>query len=341
MYVRSPTARGRPGSTDTPPASTRAYPPEGDTYILDFVNEPDASPKGAQDTTARRLSWRASLIPTLSSTSKPSWMPRATMTTTRWTAVSIVEMDLGATQGQLDAARLPVADRLARSFRTLQADRRRGPCPGDARAGAGRQRRPGGSAALQDRHSYHLRVSRLPSPRCSTTAPPPSRSAIFFQAATALLDFGFANRKAAWTSAWSSFQDLPARLEGSGQEDVGSRRRERRAARLPHERSRSRKVVQEKERVLLNEIIQKVNDCCANRQRTAPRTRRLVYVNNVTERPVLSLTSPAEQAPAATQPSSMFADSPDFDFPVISHRSRPIMDALRCAATATSPKQSA
>jgi hypothetical protein len=137
----------------------RAHPGKDTTYILDFVNDAEevlAAFKTYYETARLEANTDPNLVFDL----------RAKLDATGFydsfevDRVAQIETDPKGTQAQLSAALAPVADRLLKRYKALQAQKAAAEAGHDA-AGPGRPGRAGGAGAVQGRHGRLLPAVRL------------------------------------------------------------------------------------------------------------------------------------------------------------------------------------
>jgi type I restriction enzyme R subunit len=299
----------------------RAFPGKDTTYILDFVNEPDEVLK-AFKTYYETAELAGVTDPHIVLNLKAKLDASGHYDDNEVDRVVNVEMDPRATQGQLDAALLPVADRLLRSFRALQADREAARACGDTQAE--RDARDAQEALLLFRTDVatYLRVYAFLSQMFDYGSTAVEKRAIFFKRLLPLLDFGREREGVDLSRVKLTHHRLSD--QGTRRLGLGGGQGEQ----LAPMSEAGAGVIQEKERALLNEIIQKVNDLFVGE---LTEDDKLVYVNNVLKGKLLESDLLVEQASNNTK--EQFANSPDLAAELLNA----IMDAL--AAHTTMSKQ--
>lgn len=299
----------------------RAHPGKDTTYILDFVNEPDEILK-AFKTYYETAELAGVTDPHIVLNLKAKLDASGHYDDNEVDRVVNVEMDPRATQGQLDAALLPVADRLLRSFRSLQMDREAARARGDAQAERDAKDAQEALLLFKTDMATYLRVYAFLSQMFDYGSTAVEKRAIFFKRLLPLLDFGREREgvdlsRVKLTHHRLNDQGRRTLALGGGQGEQLAPMTETGAG-----------AVQEKQRALLTEIIERVNDLFVGE---LTEDDKLVYVNNVLKGKLLESDLLVEQASNNTK--EQFANSPDLATELLNA----IMDAL--AAHTTMSKQ--
>lgn len=299
----------------------RAHPGKDTTYILDFVNEPDEILK-AFKTYYETAELAGVTDPHIVLNLKAKLDASGHYDDNEVDRVVNVEMDPRATQGQLDAALLPVADRLLRSFRALQAEREAARARNDDQAERDAKDAQEALLLFKTDMATYLRVYAFLSQMFDYGSTAVEKRAIFFKRLLPLLDFGREREgvdlsRVKLTHHRLSDQGRRTLALGGGQGEQLAPMTETGAG-----------AVQEKQRALLTEIIERVNDLFVGE---LTEDDKLVYVNNVLKGKLLESDLLVEQASNNTK--EQFANSPDLATELLNA----IMDAL--AAHTTMSKQ--
>jgi type I restriction enzyme R subunit len=277
----------------------RAHPGKDTTYILDFVNDPDEILK-AFKTYYATAELSGVTDPNIVLNLKAKLDASGHYDENEVQRVVNVELDPKATQGQLDAALLPVADRLLKQFKSRQKDRDAAKAAGDVGA------EQAAKDAMEALHLFkgdmgtYLRVYAFLSQMFDYGSTQVEKRAIFFRRLVPLLDFG---REREGVDL-SQVKLTHHRLTDQGKRTLPLPGGE--AEKLAPMTEAGGGEVQEKQRALLSEIIKRVNDLFTG---DLTEDDKLVYVNNVLKGKLLESELLVEQATNNTK--EQFANSPD------------------------------
>jgi type I restriction enzyme R subunit len=295
----------------------RAYPDKDTTYILDFVNE-------AEDVLAAFKTYYETAQ--LEATTDPHLVfdLRAKLDASGFydnfevDRIAQVEMDAKGTQAQLNAAIAPVADRLLKRYKAAQNDK------GFAEANkdeAAAQTAKDAMAVLQlfkaDMGAFN-RLYAFLSQIFDYGNTDIEKRFIFYKRLIPLLDFGRERDMVDLSKVVLTHHTL----KDKGQQALNLNQGD--ATKLPPMTDTGSGSVQEKEKALLNEIIQKVNGLFEGELSD---NDQLVYVNGVLKGKLLENETLIQQA--ANNSKEQFANSPDLSQALM----HAIMDALDAHTT--------
>lgn len=278
----------------------RAYPGKDTTYILDFVNAPDDILKAFR-TYYQTAELAGVTDPHIVLNLKAKLDASGHYDDNEVDRVVHVEMDPRATQGQLDAALLPVADRLLRTFKTLQGERDAARTRGDDAAERDAKDAQAALVLFKADMATYLRVYAFLSQMFDYGATAVEKRAIFFRRLLPLLDFG---REREGVDL-SRMKLTHHRLTDQGKRALALAGGAGEALAPMTETGAG--AVQEKQRALLAEIIARVNDLFVG---DISENDELVYVNNVLKGKLLESDLLVEQA--TNNSKEQFSNSPDF-----------------------------
>ncbi len=231
----------------------RAYPGKDTTYILDFINEPD------EILTAFKQYYETAELagvtdPYLVHTLRAKLDDQGHYDEAEVERVVAVELDPNASQAQLSAALEPVADRLLRQYRAATDARKMAEAHGNADAAKDAQERTEALLLFKRDLGAFLRVYTFLAQIFDYGSTAIEKRAIFFKRLLPLLDFG-REREGVDLSKISLTHH---KLHSQGKRDLllGTGDGEK----LQPLTAPGSGAVQEKDKVLLAEIIAKVND---------------------------------------------------------------------------------
>ncbi|MBT9288762.1 type I restriction endonuclease subunit R [Prosthecodimorpha staleyi] len=290
----------------------RAHPGKDTTYILDFVNDPEEVLKAFKtyyDTAALAGVTDPHLVLNL----KAKLDASGHYDDNEVERVVVVELDPRATQGQLDAALTPVADRLLRRFKQVRADREAAIERDDERALKAAKDEMEALILFKADMATYLRVYAFLSQMFDYGSTAVEKRAIFFKRLLPLLEYGREREGVDLSQVKLTHHRL--RDQGSRSLPLGQGQAEP----LVPLTETGGGAVQEKQRALLREIIERVNDLFIGE---LSEDDKLIYVNNVLKGKLLASDLLVEQASNNTK--EQFANSPDLDAEFVNA----IMDAL-------------
>lgn len=299
----------------------RAHPGKDTTYILDFVNDPDEVLKAFR-TYYETAELAGVTDPHLVLNLKAKLDASGHYDDNEVERVVTVELDPKATQGQLDAALTPVADRLLKRFKALRSDLEAARNVGDDKAERAAKDEMDALTLFRKDLATYLRIYAFLSQMFDYGSTAVEKRAIFFKRLLPLLEFG-REREGVDLSR--------VKLSHHALRDQGNRRivlGEGDAERLAPMTDAGAGAVQDKIRALLDEIIARVNELFAG---DLTDDDKLIYVNGVLKGKLLESDLLIEQAQNNTK--EQFANSPDLANELLNA----IMDAL--AAHSTMSKQ--
>ena len=277
----------------------RAYPDKDTTYILDFVNEAEAV-LAAFKTYYETAQLEATTDPHL------VFSLRAKLDATGFydgfevDRVAQVEMDAKATQAQLSQALVPVADRLLKCYKAAQNDKAMAEANKDE---AGAQAAKEAMAVLQlfksDMGAFN-RLYAFLSQIFDYGNTDIEKRFIFYKRLIPLLDFGCERESVDLSKVVLTHHTL----RNKGQQTLNLKNGE--TPKLEPMSDTGSGAVQEKEKALLAEIIQKVNGLFEG---VLSDEDQLVYVNGVLKGKLLENEMLIQQA--ANNTKEQFANSPD------------------------------
>ncbi len=299
----------------------RAYPGKDTTYILDFVNEPEDVLE------AFKVYYETA---ELSGVTDPNLVLdlRAKLDASghyddyEVDRVVTVELNPKASQAELSAAIEPVADRLLKRYKAATAELKVAQAKKDAKAEQEAQNALNALVLFKRQLGAFLRVYAFLSQIFDYGNTAIEKRAIFFKRLLPLLEFGREREGVDLSKVVLTHH----RLKDQGRRDLPLTAQD--AAQLKPMTEPGAGEVQEKEKVLLAEIIEKVNDLFEGELTDDD---KLVYVNSVLKGKLLESEILVQQATNNTK--EQFANSPDFGQELVNA----IMDAL--AAHGTMSKQ--
>ena len=295
----------------------RAHPGKDTTYILDFVNEPD-DVLAAFKTYYETAELDGVTDPNLVYDLRAKLDALGHYDDNEVDRVVAVEMDAWASQAQLAAALEPVADRLLKQYKAATDAVRAAQARQDAKAERDAQNEANALILFKRDMGAYLRVYTFLSQIFDYGATAVEKRAIFFKRLLPLLDFGREREgvdlsKVALTHY--KLKDQGKRLLGLSEGE---------AEKLKPMTETGGGEVQEKDKLLLAEIIAKVNDLFDGDLTDGD---KLVYVNHVLKGKLLESDILVQQA--ANNTKEQFANSPD----LANELMNAIMDALSAHGT--------
>lgn len=277
----------------------RAYPGKDTTYVLDFVNDPGEVLEAFKTyyTTAE-----------LSATTDPNLVYdlRAKLDAAghyddyEVERVVLVELNPNAKQGDLVAAIEPVVDRLTKRFRSAQEAFRAASDRGDVKAGKDAKAELDALQLFKGDMGAYIRLYTFLSQMFDYGSTGIEKRAIFYKRLLPLLEFGRERESIDLSKVKLTHHTLKGHGKASMQLGDGDK------PKLDPLTEAGGGSVQEKERALLNEIIEKVNTLFEGELSDQD---KLVYVNNVLMGKLLESSTLAQQAASNTK--EQFANSPD------------------------------
>ncbi len=298
----------------------RAHPGKDRTYILDFVNDPE------EVLAAFRLYYETAELegvtdPNLVFDLRSKLDASGHYDENEVERVVAVEMNPKASQGQLAAALEPVADRLLKRYRSANTAHKAAQERGDAKAEQDAQNEMNALIIFKRDLGTFLRVYTFLSQIFDYGSTAIEKRAIFFRRLLPLLEFGREREGVDLSKITLTHH----RLKDQGKRDLPLGEGD--SGKLQPLTETGSGEVQEKEKVLLAEIIAKVNDLFEG----VTDDDKLVYVNHALKGKLLESDVLAQQA--ANNTKEQFASSPDLARELMNA----IMDAF--AAHSTMSKQ--
>lgn len=299
----------------------RAHPGKDTTYVLDFVNDPE------EVLAAFRKYYETAELegvtdPNLVFDLRGKLDARGYYDDNEVDRVVTVEMNPKASQAQLAAALEPVADRLLRRYRSASETLKTAQARSDAKAEQDAQNEINALILFKRDLGTFLRVYTFLSQIFDYGTTAIEKRAIFFRRLLPLLEFGREREGVDLSKVTLTHH----RLKDQGKRDLPLGEGERDKLKPLSETGSGE--VQEKLKMLLAEIIAKVNDLFEGELTDDD---KLVYVNHVLKGKLLESELLAQQAASNTK--EQFANSPDLANELLSA----IMDAY--AAHSTMSKQ--
>ena len=295
----------------------RAHPGKDTTYILDFVNEAE-DVLAAFKTYYETAQLEATTDPNLVFDLRAKLDGSGFYDNFEVDRVAQVEMDVKGTQAQLNAAIAPVADRLLKRYKAAQNDKMIAEANKDETAA---QTAKDAMAVLQlfkaDMGAFN-RLYAFLSQIFDYGNTDIEKRFIFYKRLIPLLDFGRERDMVDLSKVVLTHHTL----KDKGQQTLNLKNGE--TPKLPPMTDTGSGSVQEKEKALLNEIIQKVNGLFEGELSD---NDQLVYVNGVLKGKLLENETLIQQA--ANNSKEQFANSPDLSQALMNA----IMDALDAHTT--------
>ncbi len=294
----------------------RAHPGKDTTYVLDFVNDPVEVLK-AFKTYYETAELSAVTDPNLVLNLKAKLDDMGFYDENEVERVVRVELDLAASQAQLDAALYPVADRLLKRFRALHEQIDAARSAEDAKTEKVAKDETDALVLFKADMATYLRVYAFLSQILDYGSTAVEKRAIFFRRLLPLLDFG-RERDGVDLSRVKLTHHV---LHDQGKRTLPLPQGE--AEKLMPLTEAGAGAVQDKARALLDEIIARVNDLFAGEITDED---KLIYVNGVIKGKLLQSEMLVEQA--MNNSKEQFGNSPDL--------AQEIMDAIMDAFAAHS-----
>jgi type I restriction enzyme R subunit len=295
----------------------RAHPGKDTTYILDFVNEPD-DVLAAFKTYYQTAELEAVTDPNLVYDLRAKLDAQGHYDDNEVDRVVAVEMDAWAAQAQLSAALEPVADRLLKQYKAAMEAVKAAEARQDTKAEQEEQNRANALILFKRDIGAFLRVYSFLSQIFDYGTTAVERRAIFFKRLLPLLEFGRERDGVDLSKVTLTHHKLNSQGPRNLPLGLGE------SAKLQPLTEPGSGDVQEKQKVLLAEIIAKVNDLFDGDLTDGD---KLVYVNHVLKGKLLESDILVQQAVNNTK--EQFANSPDFDTELMDA----IMDALSAYGT--------
>jgi type I restriction enzyme R subunit len=295
----------------------RAHPGKDTTYILDFVNEPDEileAFKPYYETAELESTTDPDLVYDLKSKLDLAGF----YDDNEVERVVRVELDPRSSQKDLAAAIAPVADRLLKRYKAFQETKRAAQAKGDAKAEKDAKDELISLDLFKRNLGAFLRVYSFLSQIFDYGNTNIEKRSIFFRRLLPLLDFGRERDEIDLSGVRLTHHNLIR--QGSRDIPLGDGNPEK----LPPMVDPGTGEVRDKEKALLAEIIEKVNDLFVGE---VTENDKLVYVNDVIKGKLLESEVLVEQASNNTK--EQFANSPDLSSEMLNA----IMDALSAHST--------
>lgn len=295
----------------------RAHPGKDTTYILDFVNEPD-DVLAAFKTYYQTAELEAVTDPDLVYDLRAKLDALGHYDDNEVDRVVTVEMDCRASQAQLAAALEPVADRLLKQYKAALGTVKAAQARQDAKAEQDARNEVNALVLFKRDLGAFLRVYAFLSQIFDYGSTAIEKRAVFFKRLLPLLEFGREREGVDLSKVTLTHHKLNSQgkrdlaLSGDG------------ADKLKPLTEPGGGEVQEKDKLLLAEIIAKVNDLFDGDLTDGD---KLVYVNNVLRGKLLESSILVQQAASNTK--EQFANSPDLNHELMNA----IMDALSAHGT--------
>jgi type I restriction enzyme R subunit len=290
----------------------RAYPGKESTFVLDFVNDPEevlAAFKTYYETAELEAATDPNLVYDLRSKLDAS----GHYDDMEIERVVAVEMNSKSSQAQLAAALEPVADRLLKRYKEASSALQSAIAKGDAQAEQDARDEINALVLFKGDLGAFLRLYTFLSQMFDYGTTAIEKRAIFFKRLLPLLEFGREREGVDLTKVALTHYKLSNRgVRNPNLADGDSDK-------LKPLTETGSGEVQDKEKLLLKEIIEKVNDLFVGELTDDD---KLVYVNNVLKGKLLESGILAQQA--ATNTKEQFANSPDLANELLNA----IMDAL-------------
>jgi type I restriction enzyme R subunit len=295
----------------------RAHPGKDTTYILDFINEPD-DVLAAFKTYYQTAELEAITDPNLVYDLRAKLDALGHYDDNEVDRVVAVEMDPKASQAQLAAALEPVADRLLKQYKAALDAVKAAQARQDAKAEQEAKNEADALILFKRDLGAFLRVYAFLSQIFDYGSTAIEKRAIFFKRLSPLLEFG---REREGVDL-SKVELTHHKLNSQGKRDLALSGDG--ADKLKPLTEPGSGEVQEKDKVLLAEIIAKVNDLFDGELTDGD---KLVYVNHVLKGKLLESSILVQQAASNTK--EQFANSPD----LANELMNAIMDALTAHGT--------
>jgi len=295
----------------------RAHPGKDTTYILDFINEP-ADVLSAFKTYYETAELEGITDPHLVYDLRAKLDALGHYDDNEVDRVVAVEMDPRASQAQLAAALEPVADRLLKQYKAANDAVKAAQARDDAKASQDAQNEANALVLFKRDLGAFLRVYAFLSQIFDYGTTAVEKRAIFFKRLLPLLEFGRERDGVDLSKVTLTHHKLNS--QGKRDLTLGTGETEK----LKPLTDSGGGEVQEKDKVLLAEIIAKLNDLFDGDVTDGD---KLVYVNHVLKGKLLESTILVQQAASNTK--EQFANSPD----LANEMMNAIMDALTAHGT--------
>ncbi len=277
----------------------RAYPGKDTTYILDFVNEPE-DVLLAFKTYYETAELAGVTDPNLVLDLRAKLDARGHYDDNEVDRVVAVEMSPRSSQAELSAAIEPVADRLLKRYKAATTDLNAAKAKSDAKGEQSAQNELNALLLFKWDLGAYLRVYTFLSQIFDYGNTAVEKRAIFFKRLLPLLEFGREREGVDLSKVVLTHH----RLKEQGRRDLPLVAED--SAKLQPLTETGGGEVREKEKVLLAEIIEKVNDLFEGELTDDD---KLVYVNDVLKTKMLESEILVQQAASNTK--EQFANSPD------------------------------
>lgn len=296
----------------------RAYPGKDTTYILDFVNDPDeilADFKVYYETAELSGATDPNLVYDL----RAKLDAAGHYDENEVERVVLVELDPKATQGELHAALMPVADRLLKQYKSAQDGLKSAKEKKDANAEKECRNQLEELILFKRNLGAFLRVYAFLSQIFDYGNTDIEKRAIFYRRLLPLLDFGREREGVDLSKVVLTHH----KLKDQGKRTLDLKTGE--AGKLDPLTDTGDAGIHDKEKALLSEIVEKVNELFEGEGLTDD--DKLVYVNNVLKGKLLESDVLVQQANNNTK--EQFANSPDLANEIMNA----IMDAMMAHTT--------
>jgi type I restriction enzyme R subunit len=290
----------------------RAHPGKDTTYVLDFVNEP-AEVLLAFKTYHTTAELSATTDPNLVYDLRAKLDAAGHYDDFEVDRVVKVELDANAKQSDLVKAIEPVVDRATKRFKAAQAAFKTANETGQVNARDEAKAELDALALFKTDMGAYLRLYTFLSQIFDYGSTAIEKRAIFYKRLLPLLDFGRERDEIDLSKMQLTHHTLKAQAKASMSLDAGDK------PKLDPLTETGSGSVQDKEKALLKEIIEKVNALFEGELSDAD---KLVYVNNVLMEKLLESTTLVQQA--ANNTKEQFANSPDLQSEIMNA----IMSAL-------------
>ena len=295
----------------------RAYPGKDTTYILDFVNDPGDILK-AFKTYYETAELESATDPHLVYDLRAKLDAAGYYDDFEVDRVARVEVDPQGTQKQLDAAIAPVADRLLKRYKAAQQDKATAEAQGDDKAAQAAKDALDALALFKNDMGTFVRLYSFLSQIFDYGNTDIEKRFLFFKRLIPLLEFG----RERDTVDLSKVVLTHHTLKNRGRQPMGLNQDG--TYKLPPIDAAGSGSVHEKQRVYLDEIIQKVNGLFEGELSDDD---QLVYVNGVLKGKLLENETLVQQASSNSK--EQFSNSPDLKSALL----QAIMDALEAHQT--------
>ncbi len=298
----------------------RAYPGKDTTYILDFVNDPGDILK-AFKTYYETAELESATDPHLVYDLRAKLDAAGYYDDFEVDRVARVDVDPQGTQKQLDAAIAPVADRLLKRYKAAQQDKATAEAQGDDKAAQAAKDALDALVLFKNDMGTFVRLYSFLSQIFDYGNTDIEKRFLFFKRLIPLLEFG----RERDTVDLSKVVLTHHTLKNRGRQPMGLNQDG--TYKLPPIDAAGSGSVQEKQRVYLDEIIQKVNGLFEGELSDDD---QLVYVNGVLKGKLLENETLVQQASSNSK--EQFSNSPDLKNALL----QAIMDALEAHQTMSS-----